>query len=419
MSSLHVLADILYRAAYLLALAAAPPFLSPEPRPAASPLLDAVVALALLAAVVVGALRVRARLVSKDVLAAAALVVVSVVAAVACAAVFRGARAPLGRGVLYVAVPLWAGLAIIVGAVVERRFGKQRRLSGIIVAAGAGVLLLGGAWGWLFSSAKMWQAAVRKDGGNVTAVDALTRAPMRAHDYPAVMRVLDECTRRQPDACACLARRSDVGIQVRNGAQAVKDARDAVEACPDSPVARAALAAALAFTGEAELAEKEARAVMDKSDDPRLHYALALAYDRAGRHTEALEEAKRAVERGAGRDASLMLGALAINAGDLETAVKVLGPLVTADPNDAEAQYDLALVADKKDNYNQARQGYLAALRADPKLANARYNLALLTLRHGVLEESRHHARKFAEISPGDPRIGDLERMISAAPTKR
>ncbi|WP_420894956.1 tetratricopeptide repeat protein [Sorangium cellulosum] len=72
--------------------------------------------------------------------------------------------------------------------------------------------------------------------------------------------------------------------------------------------------------------------------------------------------------------------------------------------------YNLALIDDKRGDYNGAREGYLAALKADPRNADARYNLALLTFRAGIVEESRHHARKFLEAFPEDPRSGQLAR---------
>ncbi len=183
--------------------------------------------------------------------------------------------------------------------------------------------------------------------------------------------------------------------------QALAEARAAFDRCPSSAAARATEAEALAIYGDAEQAEQAARAGLALRDDGRLRYALALALDRTGRTAEAIDEAKRAVALGAGRDASLAVGSLAIRAGDLDTAAAALTPLVAADPGDAIAQYDLALVADRRNDYNRAREGYLAALRADPQQAQARHNLVYLTLRQGAVGEARHHAERFAASFPG------------------
>jgi len=96
----------------------------------------------------------------------------------------------------------------------------------------------------------------------------------------------------------------------------------------------------------------------------------------------------------------------------LPISQKALAPIVAADPTDAEALYDLALIADKRGDYNGARSGYLAALRYDSTLADARYNLVMLTQKRGVFEEAKHHAKKFAEAYPNDPRGADLARIV-------
>lgn len=419
MSSLDAVCDIIIRAVSLFVLTLAPPFFSPAPAPSASPRAEAALAAVVVVVLVAAALRLRQKLASRQATIGAALLVGSVVAAIACAAVFRGARGPIGRGVIWVALPLWAGLAVIVGEVAERGLGdrfRHKRLTGAVVVACAGVSLLAAGSKWLFSPPEMWWDALRKDGSNGAALDAVLREPMAKRDQRAAMAVLDQCLSVSPGSCACLTRRANVGLRVNAVDQALADARAAVARCGQDPATRTALVAVLAYKGDGAEAESEARKALTTREDPQFHYALALAHDRLGRRAEALEEAKRAVAGNAGRDASLLLGALAINANELDVAEKALEPLVTADPNDAEALYDLGLVFDRKNLYNKARERYLAALRAYPNMADARFNLALLTLRHGVLDEAKHHAKKLSEIAPNDPRNAQVARMIASAP---
>ena len=87
-------------------------------------------------------------------------------------------------------------------------------------------------------------------------------------------------------------------------------------------------------------------------------------------------------------------------------------PLLAANAQDADVVYDLALIADKRGKYNDARNGYLAALKINPTYKEARYNLAMLTWRRGVVEEAKNHARKYAEIAPGDPAAVTLLEMV-------
>jgi tetratricopeptide (TPR) repeat protein len=420
--TLHALAEILVRAARLFALAVAPPLFSPAPLPSASPLVEAALAMALLTAVVVAAARLRTRLDSKYALASGGLPVLAVTVAIVCAALFRGAAGPLGRGVLWVAVPLWTGLAITTGVVAERRLGGSFRHSRLVASA---LVLCGGAAvfasqsGWLFSARQMWWQALRKDGANGLAADAIVKASLQKRDDATALEVLDRCLVVSPGSCACLARRVHVRIRMGAGEEALGDARDAIAACPDDPTARVAQVAARSYLGDAAAAEEEARAAIAQRELPIFHYALALTLDRQGQSAEALQEAERAVDGGAGRDAALLLGALAIRGGALDVAEKALAPLIAASPGDAEAQYNLALIAHRRDRYNEARQGYLAALRADPTMADARFNLVDLTLRHHVIDEARHHARKFAEARPNDPRNAVLTQRIAAAAAAR
>jgi tetratricopeptide (TPR) repeat protein len=132
-------------------------------------------------------------------------------------------------------------------------------------------------------------------------------------------------------------------------------------------------------------------------------------------------EAEASAAAGGGRDARLQLAKIAILAQRYEDALPYLDELVKADPNDAAAQYNLALVRHHKGDYNRARNGYLAVLKADPRYADARFNLAVLCLAHGFVDEAKHHVAKFRASFPDDPRGPDLERRVggtgAAGPT--
>lgn len=139
------------------------------------------------------------------------------------------------------------------------------------------------------------------------------------------------------------------------------------------------------------------------------HLAAALELEAAGRYDEAWLEVQKA---GDSRDAGLLAAKLAILRDDLLSAEQRLGALVARDAADPDAQYNLGLVAQKRNDFNAARRAYLAAVKADPRYAPARYNLALLTWDAGVREEARHHGRKFLELWPDDPRAPDLRAKL-------
>ncbi|WP_437767444.1 tetratricopeptide repeat protein [Sorangium sp. So ce281] len=410
----------LCRALHLVVLAIAPTWLSPEPLPAGALALSGSLAAAALAAALGLSAWLAARLDTRLARNGAALLWIAIAAALAATLYYRGPRAPLAQGVVFVAVPLWAALATLAAAAAERWLGssfKHRRMGAAIVVIGLGVVQVNGAAPLLGSRERMWWAALRRDGAHLRAIDELTRPLRERRKLDELDGVAARCLRMHPAAaapaapatCACLALRAEARLHARNAGAALRDAESARARCPEQSGTRAVLAEALAVAGRPERAEAEARAALEEGGDPsRLRYALALALERAGRLAEARAEADRAIDAGAGRKAQLLAGALAILAGDLDGAKARLTPLAEQDPSDAEVLYNLALIADKRGDYNGARQGYLATLKAEPRSADARYNLALLTFRAGIAEESRHHVRKFLDAFPDDPRGSQL-----------
>ncbi|WP_437960984.1 tetratricopeptide repeat protein [Sorangium sp. So ce119] len=412
----------LFRALHLIVLAVAPTWLSPEPMPPRALALAGALSAAALAAALGLSAWFAARLETRLARNGAALLWLAIATALAATLYFRGPRAPLAQGVFVVAAPLWAALATLAAAAAEHWLGssfKHRRMGAAIALIGLGAVQVFGASSLLGSPERMWWAALRRDGAHLRAVDELTRPLLEKRKLDDLEGIAGRCLKMHPASaasaapatCACLALRAEARLHARNAGAALRDAEAARERCPEQRGARAVLAEALAVAGRPERAAAEARAALEEGGDPsRLRYALALAHERSGRLAEARAEAERAIEAGAGRKAQLLAGALAILAGDLDGATARLAPLAQQDPSDAEVLYNLALIADKRGDYNGARQGYLAALKADPRNADARYNVALLTFRAGIVEESRHHARKFLEAFPEDPRGGQLAR---------
>ncbi|MBL8969431.1 MAG: tetratricopeptide repeat protein [Myxococcales bacterium] len=149
-------------------------------------------------------------------------------------------------------------------------------------------------------------------------------------------------------------------------------------------------------------------------DDP--HYLLALEFEAAGRFVEARNEVDLAIAAGAGRDARLLAAKLAILRDDLDAAQRLLEPLAS-DGKDALVLYNLGLIAQRRGEYNNARTRYIAALKADPNYAATRYNLAVLTWDAGAKDEAKHHAAKFLELSPQDPRGDELRKQVGLEAT--
>jgi tetratricopeptide (TPR) repeat protein len=142
----------------------------------------------------------------------------------------------------------------------------------------------------------------------------------------------------------------------------------------------------------------------------------SLELESQGQLEAAAKAASDAIAAGGRRSAKLQAAKLAILAERYDEAEPLLAELIEADVNDADAHYNLGLVAHHRNAYNKARSSYLAALRANEDYANARYNLAILTWERNVVDEARHHVERFAEAWPKDPRTLELMAMINPSP---
>lgn len=438
------LANHLVRAVQLLALTVAPQGFSPEPVAPENPILFGLLAAGLLAGILYFAVWFRRDVDTAAARASAALLWVAVAGALLVPIFVRGDAGPLARGVVYLAVPVWAALALTASTAAGQYLGssfKNRRMGALVIVLGAGALQFANAAALYASRDKMWRDALKRDISNEAAINGVTRALVRSYKYDDARKVADRCLAAAPEACGCLEARARLAADrvanrclapqpaacsCQNAADAavqraqqldlaLADARAAVAACPERALSRAILAEVLALRGENAEAEEQANAGLGlggKGED-RLHYALALTQQAQGKYDDAEAELKLAIKAGAGRDAKLLAGAIALMKDDLDGAERTLKPLVGTPPRDPVAAYNLALVADRRGVYNAAREGYLNTLRADPCYATARYNLAQLTWKAGIQEEARHHARKYAEgAAPGDPLVVQLSALV-------
>jgi tetratricopeptide (TPR) repeat protein len=323
---------------------------------------------------------------------------------------------PLGRAVYWLAPVVWLALATTAAAAAGKLGGsnwKHKRTAAALLVLAASAKLFSDAKGVLESRATMWAEAARREPGNDRAVSELAAPLVRKRKPGEVRKLADKCLAARPDSCPCLELRATAGLQSKAFADAATDARAAVDKCPNRPAAYVSLAEALVLTGDLAGAEQAATKGLELGGDAgRLKYSRALAFERKGQLDEAAAEAEAAANAGGGRDARLLAGAVAIARNDLDGAQRWLDPLVAEDPEDVEALYDRALVSDKRGDFNGARQRYLAVLKLDPKHADSRYNLALLTHRAGARDEARHHAARFGEIAPRDPRRHTLAATV-------
>jgi tetratricopeptide (TPR) repeat protein len=101
--------------------------------------------------------------------------------------------------------------------------------------------------------------------------------------------------------------------------------------------------------------------------------------------------------------------------GETDQALATLEVLARTGPVRGRALYERARIAQHRNDYNGAREGFLAALAVDGRDVDARAALVELTAAAGALDEARHHLAELEKIAtPGDARVGRSRALLAA-----
>ncbi|NUO52678.1 MAG: tetratricopeptide repeat protein [Polyangiaceae bacterium] len=418
---------MLARAGHLLGLVFAPRLLSPEPLGDPSGLDVALGALALLGPLVIAVVLLRRYPLLEAKIAAGVWVLASI-------ALYIGADPPPHTPLLasyYTTAPfVWTALALTAAALAGEHLGssfKNKKMGAGLIVIAIGIFIYRDAHKLVGSPTDQWLDVLRRDPANAAAFHEVR--PALAADATKFDAALTACLTRDPGACHCRVERASSLVLARRPQDAIAELRRSSCSPDDARAIRVKATAAVvtlravrpgdAAGLRAAIADAEAvvgPALEKYPDDATLLGAKAALLNASGRPAEALELVRRAIDGGAGHDAKLLLAQLLIGAGDLDGAEPVLKQLALDSPDDADVVYDLGLIADHHNQYNQAREAYLKALKLDSKQANARYNLAVLTNRYGFADEAKSHARRFRETFPQDPRGAELAVLTGLSP---
>jgi len=222
--------------------------------------------------------------------------------------------------------------------------------------------------------------------------------------------VRQACAGAAQRSCSCVRTAARLALNRDLYATALR----VLEKSPKGCVVTGLWAEALARAKRLKEAERQAQTALGANPQDRYAtYALAHVHYLRGQSTRAHAVAKRAVQRGRGSVAHLLIGLLDFRAKRLGTALRSFERMEKLDPKDVDAIYNIAVVHHQLDHYRKAREGYLRALRIHPRYADARYNLVILTNGVGAVDEARHHLKKYAGLLPADPRIQKLKALLS------
>jgi predicted O-linked N-acetylglucosamine transferase (SPINDLY family) len=130
-------------------------------------------------------------------------------------------------------------------------------------------------------------------------------------------------------------------------------------------------------------------------------FALALEQHRAGRLAEAERGYREILQREPGHADSLhMLGVIALQAGDLASALALVGRAVALRPDAAVCRNNLGQVLERLGRDDEAARCYEAAIELDRGYAEAHNNLGLVRSRQDRLIDAEALYRKAIELDP-------------------
>ena len=352
----------------------------------------------------------------------AALVALAVLALPAAAWAHRDEGGPLLRAAIWLTPLLWLAIATATSRVLLPRWmgpdARPRasvRRAAFVLPLAVGAALLFAARPRLASRAEMWRAAVAADPGNEPAALALAFDARRAGDAEGEGTILRGCATARAGTCRCADAFAANALDRDRSSDALETVARALEQCGPTAARNGMRAEALASLLPRDAALAADAALAEDPNEPHALYAKA-AVDPSPEARRAY--AVRAVEHGRGARANLQLGVLLLGSGDLDGAAAAFEAVLRASPADARATYDLALVAQRRGRYRDAREGYLRALALNPGLVDARYNLVVLTHAGGFDDEARHHLDKLIAADPRYPGILQATALLHPpAPT--
>lgn len=419
------MAELFNRVVQLWFLVFAPRVPAPEPT-AAGTGADVLVGLLLLLGPIAFAIWLVRRFETREAKGAVAFWVLAAVALLLEARWTQSAGKPVLRG-YYLAAPfVWSALGLTLATLAAQYLGvsfKNKRMGAFLITIAIGIFIFRDATDYIASEKAQWRVVLKNSPAHELALLAVAE---ELRNTPEGAEDLERCLKVERTSCVCQTIHAE-RLLASNGelppAQVVDRALLDLDqaACGQGHKfllrATASRAVAYALSGRTEEAEAAVDSQLpDHPNDAKLLYALALVRNAQQSPDEALALVRRAVDGGAGRGAEILLAQQLIQMNDLPAARAYLKDYVTKHKDDVDALYNHALVADKQGDYNAAREGYLAAIKAGPRSESgkhARLNLVYLTHRFNVRSEAQFHARKFVEGWPDDPRGEALMLFVS------
>lgn len=239
----------------------------------------------------------------------------------------------------------------------------------------------------------------------------LTPAPARVLAF-AFLLVAAGCQPRGPEAL----RRGDERLRAGRVAEAVPLLERAAGDLPDDPRAWNYLGLAYQAAGRASEAQKAyLRALREDRNFFDAHYNLATLHLAQNEWEEAERSVRTFLAAEANRNhaaAWALLGAAQLQLRKLDDAERSLAYAAKLEPNDAEVWNNLGLVHAGKRRLQNARQEFAWAVRLDANHAAARLNLAVTTQQLGDRRGALPLYREYLEAAPNAANAESVRAQI-------
>ena len=257
---------------------------------------------------------------------------------------------------------------------------------------------------------KLLNAASQRESPAGSATLRVAEVALSVGRFDSAARQAELILERDPLNARALSIRAEVLLARGDTGAATAAARAAVTSSPAASRARLVLARCLVAGGDTESAFSElAEAWRLDQEDPQLPRELSRLALLLGRTRVASEFARQAVRLNAlDRDSTVTLVRALIGLRDWRGAERALGPLLTGEPDAADARALLASIQAGRGDTAAARTNFLRALQSAPDSLDALAGLVAIEISTGQTLRAR---QRVADAAPG-PRISQGHQLL-------
>jgi tetratricopeptide (TPR) repeat protein len=262
-----------------------------------------------------------------------------------------------------------------------------------------------------------WQQTIRLDPSHSYAHVRIAEAYWAKGDLPQAREYYEK--EIQSDRPADVETLLDFGelLMELGDMEGAGDAfRKALAQAGDNPSVHFCLGELLLRTGPKEEAEEHFAKVLELDERyPAAHLKLAEAQIHGGKVQEGAKHLILELRR-SGHDHQMLkeVGKLLLEANRGRQANLVLRRLVHLQPNDPQAQHNLAISYFMMDQLSEGVRCCRRALKLKPDYPQALYNLALAHMRMGQMSRARRYAARAITVAPADENVRRLSRRLGA-----